>query len=181
MGGMNTDSTGSVTAADRDAFIELWKKAFTAGAFSDDQAKRLAVEIEEASKKLAENYKVLSGYLEKLKKAKDEKIEKRLNITEAERDLIISQVKLKLKEFLNNDQVIIVEIAVFHGTSMSLAGDDHLNSMHGGIGEQLGNVKQLAMDLGKLSGKLNQECQAVTLELVRTTFEVTQKPEKMEM
>lgn len=175
MAGMDSSNTPTATAADRDSFNDLWIKAFMAGSFTPEQTKRLTSELEEASKKLTENYMGLNNYLQQKKtgKGNEATLQKRIDLKEAERDLIVSQVKLKLEEFLTKEQVSLILMAGFHGISVSMSGEEHLNTMHGEMNPQMGSVEQLAMDLGKLAEKINQNCQATTLELIRTSLGTT--------
>jgi hypothetical protein len=169
MSKMGSDTT-PVTAAERDSFKALWEKAFTAGMFTPEQTQRLVTELDDASGKLADNYMRLSDFLKQLKTAQDDTaktIQKRIDLKEAERDLIASQTKLKLEEFLSKEQVNLILMAGFHGISVGMSGEEHLNSMHGAMSAQMGTAEQLAMDLGKLAEKINQNCEAVTLEMIR--------------
>jgi hypothetical protein len=174
--GMDSGNTTPATNADRDSFNDLWKKAFAAGSFTADQTKRLATELETSSIKLTENYTGLNDLSQQQKKAakgdNSTSIQKRVDLKEAERDLIVSQTKLKLEEFLSTDQVNLVLMAGFHGVSLSMSGEKHLNNTHGEMNQQMGTVEQDTMDLGKLAEKLNQNCQATTLELIRTNIGV---------
>ncbi|HEX3045664.1 MAG TPA: hypothetical protein VHY08_12975 [Bacillota bacterium] len=169
---MSTDTTPA-TAADKDSFKALWGKAYVAGLFTPEQTQRLNTELETASKKLTDNYMGLSVFLNQLKTAKGDAaktIQKRIDLKEAERDLITSQTKLKLEEFLSKEQVNLILMAGFHGISVSMSGDEHLNNLHGTMNTQMDGAEQTAMDLGKLAGKINQNCEAVTLELIRTSI-----------
>lgn len=174
--GMNSGNTTPATNNDRDSFNNLWKKAFAAGSFTADQTKRLTAELGTSSKKLTENYTGLNDLLQQQKKAakgdNSTSIQKRVDLKEAERDLIVSQTKLKLEEFLSKDQANLVLMAGFHGVSSSMSGENHLNNTHGEMNQQMGTVEQQTMDLGKLAEKLNQNCQATTLELIRTNIGV---------
>lgn len=203
MPGMDAKTTTPATEADRNTFKNLWEKAFKEADFTPEQTARLATELEAASKKLADNYKVLSDLLEKKKTAKPNetaKIDKRLDLTEAERDLIASQTKLKLGEFLSEEQAKLVFMATFHGTSLSLSGEAHMKSMESDNSQDqkanMGMVtkensaakdsmepkenqeakEQARMALMKAVEKLNQNCEAVTIDIIRTSLDQAEPP-----
>lgn len=168
MSGMKNSTPG--TAADRDSFKTLWKKTLDSASFTGEQQKRLAVELEAISKKLAENYMGLEDLLKQQKAGKATATsQKRIDLKEAERDLIITQSKVKLEEFLTKDQIGLLSMASFHGVSMSWSGEDHITGM---VKEMIPNknFEKPATDLGELADKLNQNCQAVTLEMIRESL-----------
>lgn len=166
----NGNIAAAPTAADRDSFKTIWKKALDSASLTKEQQTRLAMELETISKKLAENYMGLDDLLKQQKAGKGTATsQKRIDLKEAERDLIISQGKVKLEEFLTKDQVGVLSMAAFHGVSMSWSGAEHITSM---VKEMIQNKNDepLATELGKLADKLNQNCQAVTLEIIRESL-----------
>lgn len=170
---MGTKDTMTVSTADQGTFITLWKKAFAAGMFTPEQTRSLASELATASAKLSENYKGLNDLLQQknaVTSGDTATIQKRIDLKEAERDLIISQTKVKLEEFLNKDQVNLVLMAGFHGASINFSGEEHLNNMHSEMPQQMKSVEELSMTLAQSAEKMNQNCQAVSLELIRTNL-----------
>ncbi len=173
MGEMGSSAAVPATENEKTSFVELWKKVFESGGFTPGQTEKLAAELKTASLLLADNFKVLSSYLEKKKTAPAAdvaSIDKRIDVAEAERDLIASETKLALDKFLTREQVDLVQVAVFHGISMTLSDEKHLEGMTGGTGKGQGRGVETLAELGKLAAKLNLNCEAVTLSLLLATL-----------
>lgn len=161
------ESTPVATTKDRDRFIDLWKKAYIEAGLKAEQKIKLSADLENNSDKLKENYASLMSYRDQKAKAKGEeaaKLQKRIDLKESERDLIISQVEMSMKKYLNADQLDLVMMAGFHGVSISYSGDKHMSGMDMKNDSKVG---KMATDLSELAGKLNRNCEAVTLELIR--------------
>ena len=149
----------------QESFKSVWKNAYQSFAFTPEQTKRLNKELETTSKQLADNFMVLDSALNQ-KTANKAGDQKRIDLAEAERDLIISQAKMTLDEFLSKEQVNLILTAGFHGVSMSNSGEGHLSKIHGGVMIPGPSVPMMK-ELGSLAEKLNLNCKAVTLELIR--------------
>jgi hypothetical protein len=160
------NSTPVATSKDRNDFIALWKKALAESNLKQDQLTKLSADLTATAQKLSENYMGLTDYRNQKAKATGDtaaKLQKRVDLKESERDLIISQTEMSLKKYLNAEQLDLVMMAGFHNVSMAYTGDKHMNGMDMGKEGKLG---EMATDLSKLAQKLNRNCDAVTLNLV---------------
>jgi hypothetical protein len=167
---MNENNLSENTLADRNIFISLWDKAFTADSFTPEQVKHLVDELARYSKKLAENYAALDNFWQQKSSASGDdlsRIQKRIDLKEKERDLIVLQAKVSLEEFLTKEQATLVLIAGFHGISSDDSGDEHLRKMFAEMNQQKNKDEPLTLALGKMADKYNRNCQAETLEIIR--------------
>lgn len=167
MSGMGANTPHPVAGAEREAFALLWEKAISLAAFTPEQIKRLIPELEDAQRKLATNFgdlKMLRQDRQKAAPADAATLDKRIALKEAERDLLVSRIELALKGYLSADQVNLIGMAAFHGISKSYS-DGHRQQTHGGMNMQMNELEQAAMDLADLAEKLNQDGQAVSLEI----------------
>jgi hypothetical protein len=162
------DKTPVATKAQKDTFVNQWKTALAEAKLTSTQLTKIKGILTDTSKKMADNFMSLSDYRTKQKQASGDEaaeLKKRVDLKENERDVIVSQTQIALKGFLNKDQINLVMMAGFHGTSLSMSGSNHSADMKGQNMNQ-SKLDQMTMDLGKLAEKINGNCEAVTLGLV---------------
>lgn len=163
------DNAPPATKEQKEEFISQWKKAMVEAEFNPDQLAKLTRQLESSTKKLEDNFIILSEYREKQKKASGDetaKMKKRVDLTESERDVIISRTQIELKEFLNKDQLNLIMMAGFHGASISMSGENHSPEMNNDPKMSQSKLDQMTMDLGKMVEPINWNCEAVSLKLI---------------
>lgn len=146
-------------------FREAWKTASTDLKLGAGQSGRLAARLTAASERLAKNWQELETLRAREASASRDaldSIRKRLVLAMSERDLLVSEVELDLKEFLGAAQVELVMTAAFHGVSAS-----HLDGMDamgmGGMGA-MPTASPAAKRLSELAGAMNRGYKAVSID-----------------
>lgn len=173
MKGMGTmDISGQAGASDSTApgnagFLALWKEAAAKTGLNPQQWRRLAGELQGASGRLAENWTALQDLRSREAAAADESkasIRKRIDLAEAERDLIISEAETDMRDYLTEDQVMLIMMAAFHGASRSHSEEQHPMTMGMAMTQEMTGLGEYGMKLAEAVLKMNEGFKAVSLE-----------------
>lgn len=107
------------------AFAALWQQVMDEAALTPDQTARLAQELRTLVDNLHENSSGLAALRAQEQTVPAESLpvlRQRLELKEAERDLLVDQAELTLKSFLTRTQWDLVTVAVLHGVSRNHCG-----------------------------------------------------------
>lgn len=145
----------------------LWGRILETAPLTAAQIDGLVRELTPVSAALAANYAALDTFrrqeAEALGAAK-ETLRKRIELKEAERDLIVDRAELSLRSFLPKPQADLVLTAVFHGVSRNhcRTSGHHEPAVNGSPT----GVEQLYLDLMAAGEKYNADGRAATLEML---------------
>jgi hypothetical protein len=177
MGSMGMDKQGGAASAAPAAGVEfgsLWRQAIGLSSLQAEQLGRMAATLRGASAKLAENWVRLQELRQREQTAAEEaraSIGKRIELDEAERDLIVAGAETELRDYLMEEQVHLVMAAAFHGVSRAHSEKGHPMTMGMGTGAQMApmqGMEEMGMRLAAAALELNSRFQAVSLdELLR--------------
>lgn len=168
MGGTASGTSASTGPGGSD-LARLWDEAVSRTGMSQEQRSRLASELRKTAGALSDNWGSLEGLREREATAIGDArktARRRVDLAEAERDLIVMTTQTLLRDFLNDEQVELVMSAAFHGVSRSHSEEAHPMAMGMGADgsmQTMSGFQELEMELARTALEINERSQAVSV------------------